>query len=54
MLADDVDDAGIGLLGVVQIGEPIGQARPQVQQGRGRPPQHAVVAIGRAGYDAFE
>jgi hypothetical protein len=54
VLADDVDDAGVGLLGVVQIGEPIGEARPQVQQGRSRLPQHAVVTVGCAGDDAFE
>ena len=32
VLADDVDDAGIGLLGVVQVGEPIGQARAEMEQ----------------------
>ena len=54
VLADDVDDAGVGLLGVVQVGQPIGEAGAQVQQGGRRPSQHAVVAVGRARHHALE
>jgi hypothetical protein len=54
VLADDVDDAGIRFLGVVQVGEPVGEAGPQVQQGRRRSPEHAAIAVGRARHHAFE
>ena len=54
VLADDIDDAGVRLLGVVQIGKAIGEARTQMQQGGGRPSQHAVIAVGRARHHALE
>ena len=54
VLADDVDDARARLLGVVQVGRGIGEAGPEMQQGRGRLVRHAVVAVGRAGAHAFE
>ena len=54
MLADDVDDAGARLLRVVQIGQPVAQARPQVQQGGGRLAGEPVIAVGRAGDHALE
>ena len=38
VLADDVDDAGVCPLGVVQIGEPVGEAGTEMQQRRGRLP----------------
>ena len=54
MLADDVDDAGMRLLGVVQVGDRIAEPRPQMQQGRRRPPGHAPVAVRRARHHALE
>jgi len=54
VLADDVDDAGIGLLGVVQIGEAVGEARTEMQQRRGRRSLHAEVAVGGPRHHAFE
>ena len=54
VLAHDVDDAGTCLFGVVQVGGGIGEARAEMQQGRGRLVGHAVVAIGGAAADAFE
>ena len=54
VLADDVDDAGMGLLGVVQVGEAIGEARPKVQQGRCRRALHAEITVGRARHHALE
>ena len=54
MLADDVDDAGMRLLGVVQIGEAVGEAGPEMQQRRGRRALHAEIAVGSTGYHALE
>ena len=54
VLAHDIDDAGARFLGVVQVGSRIGEARPQVQQGRSRRVGHAVVAVGRAAAHALE
>ena len=54
MLADHIDDARPRLLGVVQVGGAIGEARTEMQQRGRRPADHAVVAVGRAGGDAFE
>ena len=42
------------LLGVVQIGEAVGEAGTEMQQGRGRRALHAVVAVGGAGHHALE
>ena len=54
MVADDVDDGRLRLARVVQVGEPVAETGPEVQQ-RGRGPiGHAPVAVGRAGRDAFE
>ena len=36
VVADDVDHARGRLVGVVDIGEPVGEAGPEMQQGRGR------------------
>src|SRR6185503_12026685 len=47
-------DAGARLLGVVQVGGGVGEARAEMQQGRGRLVLHAVVAVGRARADALE
>ena len=54
MLADDVDDAGMGFLGVVQIGKSVGKAGSEVQQRRCRCALHAEIAVGRARHHAFE
>ena len=54
MLADDIDDAGFRLLGVVQIGQAVGQTGGQMQQGGGRLAQHAVIAVRSAGDHALE
>ncbi|MFK4661523.1 hypothetical protein ABIF76_002377 [Bradyrhizobium ottawaense] len=54
MLADDVDDAGIGLLGVVQIGKAVGEAWAEMQQRRGRRALHAEIAVRCTGHDALE
>ena len=54
VIADDVDDRRAGALGVVQVGQAVGQARAQVQQGRRRLFRHARIAVGGAGHHAFE
>jgi len=54
MFAHHVDHAGTGPPGVVDVGQPVGQARPQVQQRGGGRVLHAPPAVGRAGGDAFE
>ncbi len=54
VVADDVDDAGAGFPRIVEVGEAIGEARPQMQQCRGRRSLHAEKAIGRAGRHALE
>jgi len=54
VLADDVDDAGIRLLGVVEIGKAVGQPRAEMQQRRSRCPLHAKIAVGGAGHYALE
>ena len=54
MLADDIDDAGLRFLGVVQIGKPIGKAWAEMQQRRGRRALHAEIAVGRTRHHAFE
>ena len=54
VLADDVDDAGVGLLGVVQIGQAVGEAGPEMQKRRSGCALHAVIAVGGAGHHALE
>ncbi len=54
VLAHHVDDARIGLLGVVQIGEPVGEAGAEMEQGRGRFPSHPVIAVGGPRQHPFE
>ena len=54
VLADDIDDAGIGLFGVVQIGEAVGEAGTEMQQRRGGLAGHPEIAVGRPRDDAFE
>ncbi len=54
MIADDIDDGNIGPAGVVKIGKPVGQTRPQMQQRARRPAGHPPVAIGGTGHHALE
>jgi hypothetical protein len=54
VLADDIDDARMRLLGVVQVGEPIGEAGAEMEERRGRRALHAEIAIGRARYHTFK
>src|SRR3954454_9248321 len=54
MLADDVDDAGTRLLGVVQIGKSVGEPGPKVKECRGRCAGHPEIPVGGAGHDALE
>ena len=54
MLADDVDDAGMGFLGVVQVGEAIGETGTEVQQRRGRRALHAEIAVGSPRHHPLE
>ena len=54
VVADDVDHRRHGLVGVVDIGEPIGHAGAEMQQRRRRISGHPGVTVGGAGDDAFE
>src|SRR6478736_331959 len=54
VVTDDIDDRRPRATCVVEIGEPVGQARPQMQQGSGRLLSHATVAIRHSGYRTFE
>ena len=54
VVADDVDHRRAGLAGVVQVGQAVAEARPEVQQRGRRPVGHAGVAVGGAGDDALE
>ena len=47
VLADHVEQGRAGPLCVVQVGNPVGQSRPQVQKAQGRLFLHAPVAVGR-------
>ena len=49
LVADDVDDAGAGPTGVVQVGEAVREAGAAVQQGAAGSLGHAPVAVGAAG-----
>ena len=52
--ADDGHQRAACPAGVVQVGEPVGQAWPQVQQHRGGPASDPRVAVGRPGRDPLE
>ncbi len=54
VVADDVDERRARPAGVVQVGEPVAEAGPEVQQRRRRLAGHAPVPVGGAGDDAFE
>ena len=47
--ADDVHHRRIAAAGVVQVGDTVGQTRPNMQQGKRRLAGHAAVAVGGAG-----
>ena len=54
VVADDVDDGRGRPPGVVEVGEPVAEARAEVQQRGGRHARHPGVAVGGAGDDALE
>ena len=54
MVADDGQQRGVRPPRVVQVGQPVGQAGSQVQQGGGRTARHPAVAVGRAGRHPLE
>ncbi len=54
MVADDIDDRRRGAPGVVQIGEAVGEPRPQMEQRRRRLFLHAAITVGHSGDGAFE
>lgn len=54
MVADDVDHRRIGAAGVVQVGNAVGQARPEMQQRRRGFAGHPADAVGGAGANALE
>ncbi len=54
MIAHDIDHWGGSAPGIVKIGHAVGEAGPQMQQGRCRFSRHAAIAIGRARHHAFE
>ena len=51
MIADDVHDRSARSPGVVQVGDAVGKAWPQVQQGQRRDPRHAGISVRRPGDD---
>ncbi len=53
VVADDVDDRCEGAARVVQAGQAVGEARPEVQQGCRRAARHATEPVGGAGDDAL-
>lgn len=54
VLTDDVNDARMRLLGVVQVGKAVGEAGTKMQQGRGRRALHAEIAVRGSGHHALE
>jgi hypothetical protein len=54
VVADDVHDRRRRPARVVEVGEPVGEARSEVQQRRRRALGHAGVAVGHAGHHALE
>jgi hypothetical protein len=54
VVTDNIDDRRSCAASVVQIGKPVGQLRPQMQQGSGRLFSHATVTIRHPGYRTFE
>ncbi len=54
VVADQVDDRRARAPGVVQVGEPVGEAGPEMEQHEGGASRHAGIAVGRAGAHALE
>lgn len=54
MVAHDVDHRRAAAAGVVEVGQPVAEARPEVQERGGRLAGHAGVAVRRRGHDPFE
>jgi hypothetical protein len=54
VVADDIHHRGVCAPGVVQIRQPVGQSRTQVQQGGGGPAGDPGVTVGRTGGHPFE
>ncbi len=54
VIADDVDERRRGAARIVKIGQTVGEAGAEVQQGAGRLLRHAAIAVGHAGDGAFE
>ncbi len=54
MIADDVDHWRRRLVGVVDVGEAVGHAWTEMQEGRRRVPGHPGIAVGGAGDDTLE
>ena len=54
VVADDIDDRRRCATRVVEVGEPVRQPRPQMQERRGRLLRHAAIAIGHSGHRALE
>ncbi len=54
VVADHVHHRGAGPPGVVEVGDAVAEARPEVEQGGGGPARHPAVSVGGSGDDAFE
>ena len=54
MVPDDGQQRCVRATRVMQVGQPVRQARTEVQQRRRRLPGHAAEAVGRAGRDPLE
>ena len=54
VFADDVNHRGVGLAGVVQVGNGIAEPGAKMQQCRCRLSRHSRVAVCRAGHHALE
>ncbi len=54
VVADDIDHRRRRLVGVVDVGEPVGHAGTEMQQCRRGCPGHPGIAVGGAGDDPFE
>ncbi|MNP34048.1 hypothetical protein D3C76_1273180 [compost metagenome] len=54
VITDDVDDRGVGATRVVQVGNAIGKAWPQVSQGHRRLAGNPAIAVRSTGAHPFE
>ena len=54
MVADDVDDRAVGPPGVVEVGQPVAEPGPEVEQRGRRPTGHPGVPVGGAGGHPLE